>query len=568
MVSMDSDNLIRQLRTLEIPGLAIPQKEFSGILDALCKDIAVFLYKQKRPVIWAVFTGGTGTGKSSLFNALCSSSISKVGMERPTTGVPVAYVHKNNPLDEFPFPDFRITYMRDREDTEADETGTGKRLIVVEHDRDELEHLILVDNPDLDSLELENRQTAEDLYRLSDVIIFVTSQEKYADEIPSQTLSRLGKEGKPSFFLFNKADPANTREEIVNFFQERGIAIHHDRVWFIPYIPSPTLDMLAGQDEFSRFSASLYETLRKDTSSAFLVEQRKQRLVRLNSSIDFFFALAENENKAGHEWLQQLSILFEEKSRDLFNQFEIHFKKDSQDHIQREIRNIYNRYDILSKPRHYLKQLILAPLRLLGLREKDSDRTYRKDLLKIRKQTDVTPVLSTMSALNRLVLETFSPENHDSLFFSGLRGDEIAYSDKEVQDRIGQLQEKMIEWLEGKFSELARGIPKHKEVGIYSTAIMWGGLILSFELVLGGGITFIEMALDSFLAPLVTKGSVNLFAFHEIQNIARELDKRYKEGILVILEEQKQRYVSCLEPLMIPDETIKGLQDLKAQLGG
>ncbi len=148
-----------------------------------------------------------------------------------------------------------------------------------------------------------------------------------------------------------------------------------------------------------------------------------------------------------------------------------------------------------------------------------------------------------------------------------MRGDEIAYSDKEVQDRIGQLQERLIEWLEGKFSELARGIPNHKKVGIYSTAIMWGGLILSFELVLGGGITFIEMALDSFLAPLVTKGSVNLFAFHEIQNIARELDKQYKEGILDILEEQKQRYLSCLEPLMIPDETIKGLQDLKAQLG-
>ncbi len=565
-VSMDSYNLI--LKALEIPGLAIREKEFYGLRDPLCKDLAVFSYKQKRSLLWAVFTGGTGTGKSTLFNALCGFPISKVGMERPTTEAPVVYVHNKNTLDgEFPFPDFRISYTRGMEDGKVDETGADKRLIVIEHDRDELENLVLVDNPDLDSLELENRQMAEDLYRLSDVIIFVTSQEKYADEIPCQTLSRISEEGKPCFFLFNKADPANTKEEIVNFFQERGITITSERIWFIPYTSTPSLDLPGKQDEFSRFSASFYETLGKDTSNAFLVEQREQRHVRLKSSIDAFLGLVESENRAGERWLQQLERLFEGQSIELFNQFETHFKKDSQNHIQQEIKNIYNRYDILSKPRHYIKRLLLAPLSLLGVREKKSDRDHRKALLKIRKQTDVSPVLSTMSACNCLVLETLLPENHDSLFFKELHRDEIVFSDKEVQDRIGQLQERLIEWLEGKFRELARGIPKHKKWGIYSASIMWGGLILSFEVVLGGGITFIEMALDSFLAPLVTKGTVNLFAFHEIQNIARELDKRYKKGILDILEEQKQRYVSCLEPFLIPDETIKVLQDLKAKLG-
>ena len=566
-VSENFDNLIAQLKNFQIPGLIVREELFSGLRDVLCKDIAVFLYKQERPLIWAVVTGGTGTGKSTLFNMLCGSYISKAGMERPTTEVPVVYLHKKKSLDEFPFPDFHIEYAQDREDAQINTTGKERRLIVVEHNRDNLEHIALVDNPDLDSLKLENRQIADDMYRLADVIIFVTSQEKYADEIPVRTLDRVIREGKPYFFLFNKADPAHTPSEIVDFFQERGIVINRKQLWCIPYIPSPSLDSLAAQDEFIRFSTRFFETVRKDTSTAFLIEQKRQRLAHLTHFIDSFCALAESENKAGEQWLERLNQLFKGKGSHLFEQFEAHFKNDSHNHIQREIKNIYNRYDILSKPRHYLKQVMLVPLRLLGLREKDRDSTSRKDLRSIQKQADITPILSTMNSLNRLVLETLSPEDNISPFFRALHRDEMALSDQEIREKIGQLHARLIEWLEGTFRKLARGIPIHKEVGIYSTTIIWGGLILSFEIVLGGGITFIEMALDSFLAPLVTKGSVNLFAFHEIQGIARELDKRYKEGILDILEEQKQRYVSCLEPFLIPDEMIEKLQDLKTKLG-
>ncbi|HOO91147.1 MAG TPA: 50S ribosome-binding GTPase, partial [Syntrophales bacterium] len=468
------DELFAHLQDLRIPGLSIREKEFSEMRDTLCKDMAVFLYKQQRPLIWAVFTGGTGTGKSSLFNSLCGSSISRVGMERPTTAAPVVYIHENNSLDAFPLPDFRIEYAPDGEGTQTNETDNGRRLIVVTHNRDDLEHIVLVDNPDLDSLEHEHRRIAEDLDRLSDVIIFVASQEKYADEIPSRTLDRIDREGKPCFFLFNKADPAHTSEEIVDFFRQRGITINRDRLWFIPYIPTPSLHSLSGQNGFARFSECFFETLRKETSVSLLIEQKRQRRAHLKRSIDSFHGLAERENKAGERWLGRLDQLFKEQGSNLFEQFEAHFKRDSQNHIQREIKNIYNRYDILSKPRHYLKQLFLVPLRLLGLRENNPGGTSRKVLLAVKKQADITPILSTMSGLNRLVLENLSPEDNDSSLFSELHRHELPISDQEVRDRIGQLQGQLMGWLEARFRDLARGIPKHKEVGIYSTAILWG----------------------------------------------------------------------------------------------
>jgi len=558
---MDFDN--RLLERVRIPGLAMEAQEFYDVRDALSKDIAVYRYKKTQPLLWVVFVGGTGTGKSTLFNALCGAAISAAGMERPTTAAPVVYVHATHSLDTaFPFSN----PVSGEESAPSHAPTAGKEMIVFEHDRNEIDHLVMVDTPDLDSVDRENRRMAEDLYRLADLIIFVTSQEKYADEIPSRTLGRVKNEGVPYFFLFNKADPAATRDEVIDFFRNRGLALDGDRVWFIPYTPAPSVQTIAGQEAFGGFAARFFETVRKETFPDFLDERRHSRRARLIDAIDSFLDLVKRENGAAERWIHQLETLFEEQGNALFRPFEAHFKRDNQGHIQREIRRIYSRYDILSKPRHYIKQLALAPLRLLGLRERDADHARRKDLARIQKQADITPILAAISAANRRVLETLTPETPGSPFSEALHRDTLAFSDTEVRDRIERLQEGLIEWLEGKFRELARGIPKYKEVGIYSTAILWGGLILSFEIVLLGGIGFIEAALDSFLAPLVTKGSVSLFAYREIQAIAREMDARYRKGVLEILEEQKQRYASSLEPFLIREEMIRELKDLKTEL--
>ena len=548
---------------VEIPGLTTETRGFYDLRDNLAKDLAVLRYKEQQPLAWVVFVGGTGTGKSTLFNALCGAQISRVGVERPTTDIPVVYIHTTHVPDEsFPLSDVPIQ----SEQAETRNHGTGIPLVVSPHDRHDIAHFALVDTPDLDSLDLANRRMTEDLYRLADLVVFVTSQEKYADEIPSRILDRVTREGKPYLFLFNKADPDTTREEVIAFFRKRGMALEDNRVGLIPYTTTLSPQCLAEEPSFARFTDRLREIVREENCRGFLAGQRKLRVAQITSSIAFFLDLLKREKTAGDRWLHRLDALFEEQERALFQQFETHFKRDNQGHIQQEIGKIYSRYDILSKPRHYIKQIVLAPLTLLGIRDRDGDHMHKKDLEEIRKQADITPILSAISAANRRVLEDLHPEDQGAPFSSALQQDTLVLSDGEVRDHIERLQEDLMAWIERKFRDLAKGIPRYKEVGIYSTAIMWGGLILSFEIVIGGGIGVIEAALDSFLAPLVTKGSVSLFAYHEIQGIARQLDAKYREGVQSILTEQKTRYMSCMGPFLIREDTITALEDLKAEL--
>ena len=133
-------------------------------------------------------------------------------------------------------------------------------------------------------------------------------------------------------------------------------------------------------------------------------------------------------------------------------------------------------------------------------------------------------------------------------------------NDKEIKRRAWEEQDQMAAWLEETFNKLSQGIPKTKEWGIYSTSILWGILILSFETVVGGGFTVVDAALDTALAPFVTKGAVELFAYHEIQKVAKELAKRYQEGLISVVRQQRDRYEHCIKAQITPLEDLEALR--------
>ena len=113
------------------------------------------------------FFGATGSGKSSLMNALAGEAVATTHVRRPTTSVPLAAVW--NPkgasalLDWLQVSDRRIM----------------DRPFVAGQDLS----LILLDLPDFDSVALEHRAIAERLAGQVDVLVWVVDPQKYADAV-------------------------------------------------------------------------------------------------------------------------------------------------------------------------------------------------------------------------------------------------------------------------------------------------------------------------------------------------------------------------------------------------
>jgi hypothetical protein len=70
----------------------------------------------------------------------------------------------------------------------------------------------------------------------------------------------------------------------------------------------------------------------------------------------------------------------------------------------------------------------------------------------------------------------------------------------------------------------------------------------------------VEAVLDAAIAPFVTRGAVELFAYAEIQKIARQLGEKYRASLISVVDMQRRRFESCLDSLMPPSEAVDSLR--------
>ncbi len=115
--------------------------------------------------------GATGSGKSSIFNALVGADVATVGARRPTTAHPTGAVWGEQPASEL--LDWLGVPARHLVDAPCGDPEAGTA--------GELCGLVLLDLPDFDSRELSHRAEAERVLELVDVFVWVTDPQKYAD---------------------------------------------------------------------------------------------------------------------------------------------------------------------------------------------------------------------------------------------------------------------------------------------------------------------------------------------------------------------------------------------------
>lgn len=130
------------------------------VVARLARDIRVRLSYPESVVVVA-FAGGTGSGKSSLFNAVAGEEVALSGGIRPMTSKPLASLPAAQAGS-------LAGYM--------DALGITER---VEHDGPSW--LCLLDLPDNDSVELDHRHQVDALLPRVDLVVWVTDPEKYRD---------------------------------------------------------------------------------------------------------------------------------------------------------------------------------------------------------------------------------------------------------------------------------------------------------------------------------------------------------------------------------------------------
>jgi energy-coupling factor transporter ATP-binding protein EcfA2 len=162
--------------------------------------------------ILVVLIGPTGAGKSSILNAIAGSAVSRAGVLRPTTREAVLYADP-----------------RDARLLRAD-----GRLRLVPQDRLILAAapsanagVAIIDAPDIDSVERENRALADTLLEACDLCVFVTTATRYADLVPWDVLGRIRQRQVPLMVVLNRL-PADARDRGIVIADADRLFAEHD----------------------------------------------------------------------------------------------------------------------------------------------------------------------------------------------------------------------------------------------------------------------------------------------------------------------------------------------------
>ncbi|WP_229870620.1 YfjP family GTPase [Streptomyces longisporoflavus] len=161
--------------------------------------------------------GATGSGKSTLFNALAGVTISETGVRRPTTAAPIGCSWTDGAaglLDRLGIP------------------GRLRRRPLQGPDTSTLEGLVLIDLPDHDSAVGEHRAHVDRILGLVDAVIWVVDPEKYADAMLHERYLRpMAGHAEVTFVVLNQVDrlPGDAADQVLDdlrrLLDEDGIAL-------------------------------------------------------------------------------------------------------------------------------------------------------------------------------------------------------------------------------------------------------------------------------------------------------------------------------------------------------
>ncbi len=225
--------------------------------------------------------GGTGVGKSTLMNALAGSEIASASHRRPHTDNVLIYCHEDAgflpslPRENLPWA-------------------------LVPHRSDTIRQILLCDLPDFDSLLGEHRERVIEFLEHLDLLVWVTSPEKYGDGLFYEFLSQVPKAEKNFIFVLNKTDLLFQDESLEQGYQQltrlaRTFQEHLGK----QRIEQPRLYILAAQEallpdplspwnQFPSFRQEIFQ--RRDTKQVMAI-----KAANVDAEVQRLFSALETE---------------------------------------------------------------------------------------------------------------------------------------------------------------------------------------------------------------------------------------------------------------------------------
>lgn len=191
---------------LELDGAERARDLRDRVLVQLGSHLEPRLVSASLPAI-VVVGGPTGAGKSTLVNSIAGAEVSAAGVLRPTTREPVLVVHPDD-----------AGVMAEHPLAQTCRVATAEGMP---------SGVALLDAPDLDSVDAENRRLGLELVEAADVWLFVTTANRYGDALPWEVLDDVRRRGITVGVVLDRVTPTardTVRHDLLGRLQASGFS--------------------------------------------------------------------------------------------------------------------------------------------------------------------------------------------------------------------------------------------------------------------------------------------------------------------------------------------------------
>lgn len=226
-------------------------------LDALLADLDRQIARVQRAAV-ITLVGATGAGKSTLLNALAGRAIAIEGVDRPTTRQPVIYA----PLDA------DVAELTGEAVRHPDGRESEGGPVVVRYDAASgpWTAQVLIDAPDMNSIDEQHRATVTALAERSDVLVVVLHRQSVLEEASVSFVDAFAGR-RQLLFALNRSDELTPEACAAVLAQVRQLAAER---WRAPAAPVLAISARAAQtqphaDGWSAFCQALQDLARDST---------------------------------------------------------------------------------------------------------------------------------------------------------------------------------------------------------------------------------------------------------------------------------------------------------------
>jgi len=196
-----------------IPGTDQVTAERVKLLSQIDDYLLPRVRRSAAPILVAL-VGSTGAGKSTLVNSIVGTQVSLTGVRRPTTNSPVLACHPDD-IGWFAENMFLPTLPRVRQEGLGQPGRDG--LLVLAASEGMTKGIALLDTPDIDSVVRAHHEFAYQFLDASDLWLFVTSANRYADAPVWEILQHARERGAALGVVLSRVPPGH-RDELVSHF--------------------------------------------------------------------------------------------------------------------------------------------------------------------------------------------------------------------------------------------------------------------------------------------------------------------------------------------------------------